>query len=407
MIPLRLPLALHAATAFFITFQGAWAGTPDAKLIEPPQESEWQFRLEPYGWATGIDGTVGAAGFTANTEVGFSEILDHLDMAAALQLEARKGRWGVLLDGFYAEISAGGNPPGPLYSNATAEFKQAIAEVALAYRIVDGKYGFVDLLVGGRYNYMGLDVTAAVDGAGVQKVSESLSERIVNAVSARAQARVEARLAEFRAAAPAAKAQIENRIRSGAQAEADGTVARDLEKEVVKFRHLFPSRVARREIREVAGSVARESLALAEASAEAQVAALRAAVDGKKADALARAQALVAKAEKKLAKAINRELRERLPEGGSDSKAWVDPFVGFRAQWNMTEKLFLAGRADVGGFGISSQITYQLQATLGYNFNEHVFTEIGYRYLKTDYTDGGFTYDVAQAGVFAGLGFRF
>lgn len=406
MKSLRLPAALGAAI-LLTSLSHSFAGSPEAKMIEPATESEWKFRIEPYGWATGIDGTAGVAGIKMGVDTPFSKVLENLDMAAALQLEARNGRWGVLLDGFYADISAGGNPPGPLYSNATAEMKQVIAEVALAYRIVEGEKGFVDLLVGGRYNYLQLDISTVVDGAGVQKVSEDLSERIVDAVSARVQSRVEARLAEFRAALPAAKAQIEAQIRSGAQAEADGTVARDLAKEAVKFRHLFPSRLARHEIEQIVDSVAKQRVALAEASAEEQVAALRAAVDGKKAAALSRAQAAVAKAEKKLAKAINRELRERLPEGGSASKGWMDPFIGFRAQYNFTEKFFLAGRADIGGFGVSSDLTWQAQATLGYNFNENVFTELGYRYLETDYTDGGFTYDIAQSGVFAGLGFRF
>jgi opacity protein-like surface antigen len=36
-----------------------------------------------------------------------------------------------------------------------------------------------------------------------------------------------------------------------------------------------------------------------------------------------------------------------------------------------------------------------------------VFAELGYRYLQTDYTDRGFTYDVAQSGLFIGMSMKF
>jgi opacity protein-like surface antigen len=56
---------------------------------------------------------------------------------------------------------------------------------------------------------------------------------------------------------------------------------------------------------------------------------------------------------------------------------------------------------------VGSDLTWSLQATVGYNFTEKVFVELGYRYLDTDYQDGGFTYDVEQAGLYTGLSIRF
>ena len=91
----------------------------------------------------------------------------------------------------------------------------------------------------------------------------------------------------------------------------------------------------------------------------------------------------------------------------SADKDWADPIVGLRGQWNINDKWYLAGKGDIGGFGVSSDFTWNLQATVGYNFNECVSAEIGYRYFDTDYDDGGFTYDVAQAGLLLGVNFRF
>jgi len=91
----------------------------------------------------------------------------------------------------------------------------------------------------------------------------------------------------------------------------------------------------------------------------------------------------------------------------SADKDWADPIVGLRGQWNINDQWYLAGKGDIGGFGVSSDFTWELQATVGYNFTPCFSTEIGYRYFDTDYDDGGFTYDVAQAGLLLNFNFKF
>jgi hypothetical protein len=87
----------------------------------------------------------------------------------------------------------------------------------------------------------------------------------------------------------------------------------------------------------------------------------------------------------------------------SQDKSWTDPIVGLRGQWNFREKWFLAGRGDIGGFDTASELTWSLQATVGHHFTESVSAELGYRLMETDYRDGGFTYDVSQAGLYMGM----
>lgn len=91
----------------------------------------------------------------------------------------------------------------------------------------------------------------------------------------------------------------------------------------------------------------------------------------------------------------------------SESKTWVDPIIGVRAQRNLSEKLFLRGVADIGGFGIESDLTWQAYVALGYRVSEKTALSIGYRGIGTDYTDGGFTYDVISHGLLLGLEHRF
>ncbi len=91
----------------------------------------------------------------------------------------------------------------------------------------------------------------------------------------------------------------------------------------------------------------------------------------------------------------------------SPDKNWLDPIVGIRGHWNINEKYYIAGKSDIGGFSVGSELTWSVQATLGYRFTENLSVELGYRYLHTDYEDGSFTYDIDQAGIVTSLNFKF
>jgi hypothetical protein len=91
----------------------------------------------------------------------------------------------------------------------------------------------------------------------------------------------------------------------------------------------------------------------------------------------------------------------------SAAKTWVDPIIGFRYQYNLTEKFFVRGLADIGGFGVSSDITWQAMASLGYRLTDHASLGLGYRGLGTDYTSGSTTYDVISHGLLLGFEYKF
>jgi opacity protein-like surface antigen len=91
----------------------------------------------------------------------------------------------------------------------------------------------------------------------------------------------------------------------------------------------------------------------------------------------------------------------------SASKTWVDPIIGLRVNHNLSEKLFLRGVADIGGFGIESDLTWQAYVALGYRLSDRSALSIGYRGLGTDFTDGAFTYDVISHGLILGFEYKF
>lgn len=102
----------------------------------------------------------------------------------------------------------------------------------------------------------------------------------------------------------------------------------------------------------------------------------------------------------------NRETRE-----GSASKTWLDPIIIVRSQGAIKDKWLLQFRGDIGGFGIGSDFSWQLQAYVGYRISKLFQTSIGYRYISIDYDDGEgserFKYDVDTYGMVVRFGFNF
>lgn len=93
------------------------------------------------------------------------------------------------------------------------------------------------------------------------------------------------------------------------------------------------------------------------------------------------------------------------------SKDWIDPIMGARLRADLTNKLSLAVRGDIGGFSVGSDFTWNASAIFGYNFSQTVSAWLGYRALGVDYESGSgfskFKYDVTMQGPIVGLGFRF
>lgn len=395
-------------TAVLALSGSSLAGTPAKAAIEsPPPSSGWEFRIEPYAWLTGLDGTTGVGPLVADIDQSFGDIFDNLDMAAALQFEARNGRWGVIADGFYAELGGSGSTPGPIYDSVEIDLTQFIGELAVAYRVYESPSAFVDLYAGMRYNNLSMDFSGKPDLPGIQSVSDNASERIASGIGERAEAIVQPKVAAYEAGAAAKRAAIEAQVTSAIEAEANGRVKRDLEKQLVRIRRDGGLNARDIASNRIIRAVKSERLALARSTAQLEVAQLRASVDASLQGKVAQAQARVDQAEQKLAAAINQQLVDRVPTRASAEKDWVDPIVGVRAQWNMNETWFLAAKSDVGGFGVGSDIAWTVQGTVGYQFTDSVSAELGYRYLKTDYEDGAFTYDVAEAGLFTGLNITF
>jgi hypothetical protein len=85
----------------------------------------------------------------------------------------------------------------------------------------------------------------------------------------------------------------------------------------------------------------------------------------------------------------------------------VDPVLGARFRLNLAKGFFAQLKGDAGGFGVGSQLTWQIYSGLGKEFKQKYSVQLGYRYLNVDYRNGGFLYDTDMSGLIAGFGIRF
>jgi len=95
----------------------------------------------------------------------------------------------------------------------------------------------------------------------------------------------------------------------------------------------------------------------------------------------------------------------------SGSKTWMDPIIITRLSADINQKWLFQFRGDIGGFGIGSDLTWQLQAYAGYWFGKVFQLTGGYRYLSVDYDKGSdkerFVFNMASFGPVIRFGFNF
>jgi len=93
------------------------------------------------------------------------------------------------------------------------------------------------------------------------------------------------------------------------------------------------------------------------------------------------------------------------------TRDWVDPIVGIVLRTPSGKKWHATLIADVGGFGVGSDLSWQVFPSAGYDLSPKVSLEAGWRLLDVDYDSDDendrFSYDVRYQGPVAGLAIRF
>lgn len=91
----------------------------------------------------------------------------------------------------------------------------------------------------------------------------------------------------------------------------------------------------------------------------------------------------------------------------NDGATWVDPLVGAKLRVDLASDVYAAAWGMVGGFGVGSDLMWDVMAGAGYQFTENFDVFAGYRAVSVDYSDDGFVYDMVQQGPVLAAVFRF
>lgn len=228
----------------------------------PAQDKDaWYFRIGIPIWASGVNGTLGVREREVHVDKSFSDVLDTLDFAAALNLEIRKSRWLFFSDGIYEKISTSGDPRGR-FSGAQVDLnaKLLFNDLAIGYAVVKTERFTLEPFAGAQLVYLAPDL--------------------------------------------------------------------------------------------------RLQLPVADRSA-------------------------------------------------STSKFWADPIVGVYANYRFSKPVGFYAKADVGGFDVSSRLTWQVEGGFDFPIASHFYARLAYRYLQTDYEKGGLKADITLKGPQLEVGARF
>lgn len=249
-------------TVFTVPLQAAKDATAGNDLIDVPEEmSAWEIRMALYGWGTALNGDVVLRGNEATVDAGFDDVWENLDYAVMGAVELSNGKWSILADLFYAELSAS-NTRNSLHFDAGLD--QFIGNFLVAYNLIDEPETRFDIYAGARVNSLSMDLEITRVG-------------------------------------------------------------------------MFNNRTF----------------------------------------------------------------------SGSKSDTWVDPIVGIRFQQEWSDDFFVRTVADIGGFDVSSNLTWQALAAVGYHLNDSGSVLLGYRCIGTDYDQGDFAYDVISHGLVLGFEYTF
>lgn len=132
------------------------AGDFEESITPPPEAAEWEYGFRAYAWMVGLQGTLGANGVSAPVDIEFGDILDALDMVWSSTFEARKGKWGVMLDFTYLKLSDSlvpvfNAPPAPPIAPYGFEMEMFLIDLVGSYRAVEWEGGWLDLTGGLRW----------------------------------------------------------------------------------------------------------------------------------------------------------------------------------------------------------------------------------------------------------------
>ena len=140
-----------------------------ALLVAAPaagQTPGWSFALSPYVWLPGVSTSTETDRGTVDVDTSASDAISALDFAFMGAFEMRNGRWGLILDLIYADLSSKASTPlGQLWSSAKVDTRLTAFTTYAGYRVFENEQAAIDLLGGARFYDLEVDLSLEVGPA--------------------------------------------------------------------------------------------------------------------------------------------------------------------------------------------------------------------------------------------------
>ena len=288
-------------------------------------------------------------------------------MIYSFEGEVRKGRYGALLNVYYVNAQAG-QATSDLVSKLDLGLQEFANGFFASYRVIEGPRGWVDLLAGFRYTYLGEQLglqanNMAIDAASTQLVDDFAHQLVTPGSQLRTI--VDQHITDKLTALEGHNPTIPVGPLAGAQPG--------------KIRNLVEA---------LLGSRQPELLQAIQTGVQARVNQVKAEISGQ----------------------IANRLTNQLNRSFSFYDDWFDPVIGLRARFNLNKAFYLTAESDVGGFGIGSDVAVQVYGALGCQITRLIHAEAGYRYYYDDFRDesaNGFLYQLSFHGAQINVGLTF
>jgi len=357
----RLVLFAGAAVAA-IGPLGAGTLELQPKETAPPtitQSEPWQFTIAVPGLMPGFDGTIGVRGVNANLDIGFDQILQHLDMFFAMRAEARKGPFGIFGEFFYSGLSDNAQVDG-LINNVHEQVDQTYVDVGLSWRLINQPRWFVDFAAGTHYSNVYEQLTLNDDPVAIHQASEQFVTNISDDLIARLNNDISN--SQFLATLTST---IEADIVS--QIDSHGLLDRHQSKPNIPIAPLGGR------IEEDVASVVHDFIQGKETALQIRIDALHLIGEARR----AAVNRIVSAAEAQIANDLAAVLRGKFNQTISRQDDWFDPYIGLHTRYNFNKTFYTAVRGEIGGFGVGADLMWQVEGVLGINLTRSIFTEVG------------------------------
>lgn len=144
---------------------------------------QWRFSVTPYAWGMGIRGSVSHnATSLGQIKLTPGDVLSDLKMAAMLVAEARRGRFGLYLDGVYGDLGkTSSRVVGRADLTASTNLSMTMLTLAPTYNLQSTPTLNLDGLIGARIMWQNASTTISFPQGG-QSISESSNLQLATGI---------------------------------------------------------------------------------------------------------------------------------------------------------------------------------------------------------------------------------